>query len=61
LKNNKLVSGSLRFIKERFKNLDSLGPIAVCNFLELIDDEEKEILIRDAFETINRIMKYLQI
>ena len=59
MKNNKLVSESLGFIKERFKNLDSLGPVAVCDFLEPIDDEEKEILIRDAYETINRITKYL--
>ena len=30
-----------------------------CDFLEPIDDEEKEILIRDAYETINRILRYL--
>jgi len=60
MKNNKLVSESLRLIKERFKNLDSLGPVAVGNFLEPINNEEKEILIRDAFETISRIMNYLQ-
>ena len=59
MKHNKLVSESLGFIKERFKNLDSLGPVAVSGFLEPIDDEEKEILIRDAYETINRIIKYL--
>lgn len=61
MKHNKLVSESLGFIKERFKNLDYLGPVAVSDFLEPIDDEEREILIRDAYETINRIMKYLQI
>lgn len=61
MKDNKLVAESLRFIKERFSNLDSLGPIAVVNFLEPISDEEKEIIIRDSYETINRTMEYLKI
>lgn len=61
MKHNKLVVQSLSFIKEHFKNIDSLGPVAVTNFLEPIGDEEKELIIRDAYETINRIMERLKI
>ena len=61
MKGNKLVAESLDLIKERFRNIDSLGPVAVANFLEPMDDEEREIIIRDSYETINRIMKYLHI
>jgi len=61
MKNNKLVSESLRFIKERFKNIDSLGPVAVANFFEPSEAEEREIIQRDSYETINRITKYKKI
>ncbi len=61
MKLNKLVFQSLSLIKENFKSIDSLGPIAVANFLEPINDEEKEMLIRDAYETINRILNQLGI
>jgi len=57
MKGNKLVAESLDLIKERFRSLDSLGPVAVANFLEPMDDEEREIIIRDSYETINRILK----
>jgi len=57
MKGNKLVAESLDLIRERFRNLDSLGPVAVANFLEPLDDEEREIIIRDSYETINRLLK----
>ncbi len=61
IKNNKLFIQALNLIKESFKNLDSLGPVAVANFFEPIEAEEREIILRDSYETINRIMKYLKI
>lgn len=60
-KNNKLFIQALNLIKESFKNLDSLGPVAVANFFEPSEAEEREIIQRDSYETINRIMKYLKI
>jgi len=59
--NNKLFIQALNLIKESFKNLDSLGPVAVANFFEPSEAEEREIIQRDSYETINRIMKYLKI
>ena len=61
MKNNKLFIQALNLIKESFKNLDSLGPVAVANFFEPSEAEEREIIQRDSYETINRIMKYLKI
>lgn len=61
MKNNKLFIQALNLIKESFKNLDSLGPVAVANFFEPIEAEEREIILRDSYEIINRIMKYLKI
>jgi len=60
-KNNKLFIQALNLIKESFKNLDSLGPVAVANFFEPSEAGEREIIQRDSYETINRIMKYLKI
>lgn len=61
MKNNKLFIQGLNLIKESFKNLDSLGPVAVANFFEPIEAEEREIILRDSYEIIYRIMKYLKI
>jgi len=61
MKNNKLFIQALNLIKESFKNLDSLGPVAVANFFEPIEAEEREIILRDSYEIIYRIMKYLKI
>lgn len=61
MKNNKLFIQALNLIKESFKNLDSSGPVAVANFFEPIEAEEKEIILRDSYEIIYRIIKYLKI
>jgi hypothetical protein len=56
MKNYQLFIQGINHIKESFKNLDSLGPVAVANFLEPIDPEEREIILRDSYETVNRIL-----
>jgi len=61
IRHKKLVAQSLSLTKENFKKIDSLGPVAVANFLEPINNEEKEIIIRDAYEIINRILEQLKI
>ena len=54
-RNNKLVKEALDEAKESFSTIDSMGPIAVAEFLELPNGSEREVVIRDAFEK----MKYL--
>ena len=52
---NKLVKEALDAAKESFSTIDSMGPIAVAEFLEIPNGSEREVVIRDAFEK----MKYL--
>lgn len=52
---NKLVKEALDFAVESFRSIDSMGPIAVADFLELPPGEERDIVVRDAYE----IMKYV--
>jgi len=59
MKNNKLFNQGISLIKENFRNLDSLGPVAVANFFEPIDQEEREIILRDSYETVKRILHKL--
>jgi len=59
MKNDQLFIQGINYIKESFKNLDSLGPVAVANFMEPIDPEEREIILRDSYETVNRILNKL--
>jgi len=57
----KMVRQSMQLIKELYKSNDSIGPVAVANFLEPTSDEERQIIIRDAFETVNRILEHLRV
>jgi hypothetical protein len=61
MKSNKLVSEALFYVRDTFEKVESIGPVAVANFLEPVSEEEREILTRDAFETVNRVMKMLEI
>lgn len=58
---NKLGSQSMKLIKELFKSINSIGPTSVANFLEPTSDEERQIIIRDTFETVNRILGHLKV
>ena len=51
----------MQLIKDLFKSIDSIGPIAVANFLEPVSDEERQIIMRDAFETVNRFLEHLKV
>ncbi len=52
---NKLVKEALNAAAESFQSIDSIGPVAVADFLELPPDDERDIVVRDAYE----IMKYV--
>lgn len=61
MKSNKLVLNALLHIKRLFQSVKSIGPVGVAHFFEPLSDEEREILMRDAYETINRVMEKLEI
>jgi len=60
-RHNGLVREGLEAAQESFRSIDSMGPVAVANFLELPDGEEKDIVMRDVFEMINHVVNSLAI
>jgi hypothetical protein len=49
------VKEGIEKVTESFKSIESMGPVAVADFLELPDGDERDRIIRDAFE----VMKYV--
>jgi hypothetical protein len=56
-----LVQEGLNNIKEKFENIDHIGPQHVADFMEISDEEEKERIKRDSFERVNYLLKGLGI
>lgn len=54
-----LVQEGMRSIAEKFASPDHTGPRHVAAFLEVEDDEDRDILIRDAYERVNALLEYL--
>lgn len=57
-KNTKLVNDMKTKLSEKFASVDHAGPIDVANFLE-VEDEEREIIIRDAYEQVQALLRKL--
>jgi len=58
---NKLVREGLGKIRKKFDSVNAIGPTWVANFEGVEDEEEKERIIRDAFERINTLLDALGI
>ena len=56
---NGLVREGLAKIADKFASLDSYGPVAVANFEETLDSEERSIRQRDAFERAQDLLQRL--
>lgn len=56
-----LVQEGMRKIAEKFASPEHAGPRHVAAFLEVEDVEEREILIRDAYERVNALLVRLGI
>ncbi len=52
---NPLVAEGLGKIRKLFESIRSRGPVEVAVFMGISDDEERAVLIRDAFEKINAL------
>lgn len=61
MKSNKLALNALLYIKKLFHSIKSVGPVGVAHFFEPVSDEERKIIRRDAYETVNRVMEKLEI
>jgi hypothetical protein len=61
VKSNKLVKEGLGKIKAKFKDVNSIGPKWIVTFQDSSDEEEKEMIRRDAYERINAFLDKLGI
>lgn len=55
-KNNKLVLEGIDKIKNKFASVDHVGPKWVADFLEITNREERNIMIRRAYEKVNALV-----
>lgn len=58
---NKLVIEGLAKIRKKFESPDSIGPVWTVNFEAQLNDEERELMQRDAFERVNAFLDRLEI
>ena len=56
---NRLILEGLQKIRAKFKEMDGLGPTAYADFLLATDSEERQLLIRDAYERVNSFLDEL--
>ncbi len=53
--NNGLVKEALQRLQKLFESPDAAGPADIANFLEAQEDEERAVIMRDAFETFKSL------
>jgi len=58
---NHLAKEGLGKIKAKFCELKSIGPVAVVNFMEIDDQEERDRIQRDAYEYVNKLMELIKV
>jgi hypothetical protein len=58
---NKLVMEGLGKIRSKFATLKHVGPAWVADFLETADKDDREILMRRAFEKVTELLNALEI
>ncbi len=56
-----LVIEGLRKIRSKFQTVEHVGPKWVADFLEITDTGDRAIRIRDAYETVSRLLDLLAI
>jgi hypothetical protein len=57
---NKLVKEALNAASESFQSIESLGPVAVTDFLELTPGEERDILAQDVYQVMNYVLEHVR-
>jgi len=56
-----LVLEGLSKIRNKFLEVDALGPVSVADFMEVTDPDEREGIERDAFEQVTALLDALDI
>jgi hypothetical protein len=58
---NKLVIEGLGKIRAKFASVEHVGPTWVVDFLEITDREDREIVMRRAYEKVNELLDLLKV
>lgn len=58
---NKLVIESLGKIKSKFASVEHIGPKWVADFFEVTEKEDRDIIVRRAYEKVNELLDSLHI
>jgi len=58
---NKLVVEGLEKIRSKFASIEYIGPKWVADFLEVADKEDRDVIIRRAYEKISELLDLLHI
>jgi hypothetical protein len=58
---NRLIIEGLQKIRAKFKEIDGFGPAAYADFLLATDSDERQLLMRDAYERVNALLDELGI
>lgn len=53
---NQLILEGLQKIRAKFKEIEGFGPAAYADFLLPSDSDERQLLMRDAFERVNALL-----
>ena len=58
---NKLITEGLEKIRSKFASVEHIGPKWVANFLEVTEKEDRDIIMRRAYEKISELLDSLKI
>jgi len=58
---NGLVQEGLQNIAEAFSRINGVGPISIADFEEIPPSEDRDLLLRDAFERVNALLEKLDV
>jgi len=58
---NKLVIEGLAKIRNKFASVEHIGPKWVADFLEATEREDRDIIMRRAYEKVNELLDLLHI
>jgi len=58
---NKLVVEGLGKIRSKFASVEHIGPKWVADFFEVVDKEDRDIIMRRAYEKVNELLDLLHI
>ncbi len=58
---NKLITEVLEKIRSKFTSIEHIGPKWVADFLEVADKEDRDIIMRRAYEKVSELLDILKI